>query len=269
MNYQNKLLRRLIYRSMPFGAAIFLALNLFSGKMFLPKEGYVAEVVDGDTIKLKSGESVRYIGIDTPETRKKEGEKWIYQPQPFAEEAKQLNRKLVENKKVRLEYDVEKKDKYRRLLCYVFVEDIFVNAKLIEEGLAFLYTYPPNVKYVDKLVELQKNARLEEKGIWKTYARGAIPDKEAKNHIGELAEVEGRVSKIKDRDKTICLYFGQGGQGSFKVIIFRNDLKYFLDKKINPKEYYLGKKLKVYGKIKDYHGPEIIAGHPTQIEVIE
>jgi len=245
------------------------ALNLFLSDIFLPKKAFVEKVIDGDTIVLKGGKLVRYIGIDTPEIRRKEKDKWVYLPQPFALEAKELNQNLVEKKWVRLEYDVEKKDKYGRFLCYVFVDDTFVNAKLIEEGLAFLYTAPPNVKYVDKFIKLQKEAREKERGIWKTYFRGAISDKEAKEHIGELAEVIGWVSKIKEKEKILTLNFGQAKRNDFKVVIFKKDLKYFLTQKINPSTDYIGKKVKVYGKIRDYRGPEIIIRHPSQIEILE
>ncbi len=212
---------------------------------------------------------MRYIGIDTPEAHRKERGEWIYVPQPFAEEAKELNERLVAGKKVRLEYDVEKKDRYDRLLCYVFVDETFVNARLLEEGLAFLYTSPPNIKYVDRFVALQRKAREEEKGIWKIYARGEIAAEEARNHIGELAEVAGRVVKTRKKEKLVILYFGRAKKGDFKVAIFRKDWKYFLARNIKPETYYTGKKVKIYGKIKDYFGPEIVVRHPIQIEIIE
>jgi len=100
----------------------------------------VLEVIDGDTIKLSNGRLLRYIGLDTPETRIKKDGQFIYSPQPFGEEAKEYNRKLVQGKTVRIEFDVQNKDKYGRLLGYCFVGDTFVNEKLIESGYAVLYT---------------------------------------------------------------------------------------------------------------------------------
>ncbi|MCM8778490.1 MAG: thermonuclease family protein [Candidatus Omnitrophica bacterium] len=245
--------------------AIFL--NFFD--FGLPKKAFVERVIDGDTIVLKGGKVVRYIGIDTPEIREKENGKWIYSPQPFALEAKELNEKLVEKKWVSLEYDVEKKDRYGRLLGYVFVDNTFVNAKLIEEGLAFLYTSPPNVKYVDKFLTLQKKAREAGWGIWGIYTRGSISDKEAKEHIGELAEVVGRIVKTGEKEKLVILYFGQGKKDDFKVVIFKKDEKYFRERKIILSTYYTGKKVKVYGKIRYHFGPEMIVHHPAQIEIME
>jgi micrococcal nuclease len=115
----------------------------------------VVKVLDGDTVELAGGEKLRYIGIDTPE-----------KSDPFYQEAKDFNRKLVEGKRLKIEFDVQKKDKYGRLLGYVYVSDTFVNAELLRAGLAVLYTYPPNVKYVDYFIELQKEARQHKKGLW-------------------------------------------------------------------------------------------------------
>jgi micrococcal nuclease len=132
----------------------------------LPTLAVVSKVIDGDTIEISQGQSVRYIGIDTPELRSRQGGHWKLNPRPFAEEAAQANRKLVEGKKVRLEYDVEKKDRYGRLLAYVFVDELFVNAYLLQNGFALLSTHPPNIKYVDLFVKLQKEAREKRRGLW-------------------------------------------------------------------------------------------------------
>ena len=99
----------IFYRS----AALFLFLCFFlfgCGDNFsASKKFQVKQVIDGDTIELDNGESVRYIGIDTPETRKREGDTWVYVGEPFAEKAKDFNRRMVEGKVARLELDVQKK----------------------------------------------------------------------------------------------------------------------------------------------------------------
>ena len=92
-------------------------------------------MIDGDTIELEDGQTVRYLGIDTPETRRREGDKWIYAPDAYAEEAKEFNRKMVEGKSVRLEFDLQRADKYKRLLAYCFVDGEFVNARLFRRRL--------------------------------------------------------------------------------------------------------------------------------------
>ena len=112
-------------------------------------------VIDGDTIVLSTGERVRYIGIDTLEARGQLGN-------TIAE----FNRYLVEGKDVRLEFDVDRYDKYERLLAYVYVEEIFVNAVLVERGLARVMTVKPNVRYKKAFQRLQKKAKKERRGIW-------------------------------------------------------------------------------------------------------
>lgn len=118
-------------------------------------ETYVLRVIDGDTVALKGGQRVRYIGIDTPEKGR-----------PYYLEAKKENEKLVLGKKVRLEFDVEKQDKYGRTLAYVYVGDVFINAELVKNGYAMVYTCPPNVKYAKTFLALQREARKAERGLW-------------------------------------------------------------------------------------------------------
>lgn len=130
------------------------------------KDYVVKKVIDGDTVQLDTGETVRYLGIDTPEVFRKEGGTEFY-----AREATRYNKKLVFMKKVRLEFDVEKKDQYGRLLSYVFVKDVFVNAELVRHGYAKAYIKPPNVKYKDLLLANQKKAMDEEKGLWQEKKR--------------------------------------------------------------------------------------------------
>jgi len=116
---------------------------------------FVTRVIDGDTIEIASGHRVRYIGIDTPE-----------RGEPYYWEALNANRALVEGKKVRLERDTEDKDKYGRLLRYVWVDDTMVNAELVRLGYAYSRFYPPNLKYQTHLLQLEEEAREQKLGLW-------------------------------------------------------------------------------------------------------
>jgi len=126
----------------------------------------VTRAIDGDTITLATGELVRYIGVDTPETRRRVGGRWVEDPEPFGREAAEANRRWVDGKRVRLEYDVQRHDRYGRVLAYVYVEGEMINAKLLEEGFAQLLTIPPNVKYVERFQALARQARREGRGLW-------------------------------------------------------------------------------------------------------
>lgn len=139
---------------------------------------YVERVVDGDTLKLSNKERVRLIGLDTPELHysdkllrdsRKSG-KDSRTIQALGEKASDFTKNLCSGKKVRIEFDVVRRDRYGRLLAYVYLEDgTFVNAKIIEEGYAQVMTIPPNVKYADYFRNLERKARVDKKGLWKSY----------------------------------------------------------------------------------------------------
>lgn len=226
----------------------------------------VAEVIDGDTVRLTNGRLLRYIGIDTPEMRLKENNRFIYHPQPYALEAKKANEKLVRNKFVRVEFDVEKTDVYGRLLGYCFVDNVFINAKLVEDGFAVIYTIPPNVKYTDFFVLLQKQARQNKRGLWGAYE--LIDHAQASSHLNQIRTIKGRVAYARKTKKCILLYFGKSPKENFKIVIFANSFKYFYNKGVDPLTFYKGKIVEVSGRIKNYHGPEIIANTPSDIQVI-
>jgi endonuclease YncB( thermonuclease family) len=123
-------------------------------------EAKVVRVLDGDTIEVEINgmpTRVRYIGMNTPE---------VDPPQPFAKEASDFNRFLVEGKTVRLEKDVSEVDKYGRLLRYVYVDNIFVNAELVRVGLATSWAYPPDTKYQQLLERAAAEAKNAKRGLW-------------------------------------------------------------------------------------------------------
>ncbi len=137
----------------------------------------VKRVVDGDTLLLENGMRVRLIGIDTPEVHesdklfrdsKRSGED-VSTIKKLGGEAYQFTKNLVEGKRVSLEFDTDKYDKYNRLLAYVFLKNngIFVNAEIVKQGYASLMTIPPNIKYADQLRQLYKEARESKRGLWK------------------------------------------------------------------------------------------------------
>ncbi|MBX3064312.1 MAG: thermonuclease family protein [Anaerolineae bacterium] len=129
-----------------------------------PNEAYatVVDVVDGDTIKVNlNGQvySVRYIGMDTPEMTFGKNE-------PFAHEAYEFNKSLVQGRQVLLVRDVSETDRYGRLLRYVYADGIFVNAELVRQGLASAATFPPDVAHQAEFTALMKEARENKRGMW-------------------------------------------------------------------------------------------------------
>lgn len=125
----------------------------------------VTRVIDGDTIKVNFNgkeESVRLIGIDTPESVHPDASKNIKE----GKIASEYTKNLLEAKEVGLEFDVQERDHYGRLLAYVYFNGSMVNKLLLQEGYAQISTYPPNVKYVDDFKEIQRVARENNKGLW-------------------------------------------------------------------------------------------------------
>jgi micrococcal nuclease len=140
---------------------LFLAASLASAGWI---EGTVVRVVDGDTIYVQLGdrvEKIRYIGINSPE---------IHHPikgeEPGGREAAEVNRRLVDGHHVRLELDVRSRDRYGRLLAYVWVGNTMVNAELLRLGYAQVMTVPPNVRHQDLFIKLQREARDANRGLW-------------------------------------------------------------------------------------------------------
>ncbi|MDP3964222.1 MAG: thermonuclease family protein [bacterium] len=119
----------------------------------------VIQIVDGDTIIVEGGETVRYLAIDTPELTHRP-------PDCYAAEAIERNRELVEGKAVRLEKDVRDTDRYGRLLRYVYVGETQVNRVLVEEGYARAFIVPPDDARREEYIRLETQARESSRGLW-------------------------------------------------------------------------------------------------------
>ena len=125
----------------------------------------VIKVVDGDTIQIRFNgkkERLRLIGIDTPESVHSDETKNTENGKLASEYTKQL----LTGKFVKLEFDVEERDQYGRLLAYVYLDGEMINKKLIKDGYAQLETVPPNVKYVEEFTALLKEAKDAKRGLW-------------------------------------------------------------------------------------------------------
>jgi micrococcal nuclease len=128
--------------------------------------GHVMRVVDGDTIQVRLDggrtERVRYIGIDTPESVKPDTP-----VQCFAKKASHFNAALVDGHDVTLKTDAEQRDRYGRLLAYVYAGSSFVNRELVARGYARTLTIPPNVAHSDEFARLARRAREAGLGLWR------------------------------------------------------------------------------------------------------
>src|SRR5262245_40013299 len=141
--------------SIGFSTLLLACFDSQDAALSAPDSEYVQRVVDGDTLLLGSGERVRLIGVNTPET--KHPNKPVEQ---FGKEASAFTKEMVEGKLVRLEYDPlaggrEHKDKFNRTLAYVFLQDgTHLNAEIIRQGYGFALSSTPPFKYQDEFRRL-------------------------------------------------------------------------------------------------------------------
>ncbi|MBI5887723.1 MAG: thermonuclease family protein [Deltaproteobacteria bacterium] len=220
--------------------------------------------VDGDTIKLRGGEKVRYLGIDSPE----KGE-------PFYEEAKRRNSGLVKGKKVRLVVcGEEPRDKYGRTLAWVYTgESLLINSALLREGLGKLMIIPPcGLEKEKEFRQIEKEAHAERRGIWGLKGGNGsgggvvIPAQDAAGRIGEAVSVKGRVKYVHRAKKAIYINFGNRRDG-FTAVIFKSSFDAFSLAGLNPADL-TGRVVTVKGVVRKYGDrAEIIVKLPTQIEI--
>jgi len=154
----------------------------------------IISVHDGDTLRTDKGEKIRLLGINSPEVANqgKPG-------QIMGEKAKQRLTELVADKRVYLQVDKEKQDIYKRTLAQVFLRDgSWINAQMVREGLAFVYTFAPNFRWVGKLMQAETEARRNKLGIWKTRRFRVLNSKSVSRlHIGQFRVVTGSVSNTE------------------------------------------------------------------------
>jgi micrococcal nuclease len=144
----------------------------------------VSRVVDGDTIEISpsvdGNNKVRLIGVDTPETKDPD-----CSVQPYGKEASDFTSSKLSGQKVGLEFDVDKTDPYERLLAYVYTSDgSMFNETLLTEGYGQVATFPPNVKYVDRFLADQEEARTAGRGLWGLSAAELSRETDRGNNIG-------------------------------------------------------------------------------------
>ena len=142
-----------------FAVLLLALLALFGCTTGTQTQVRVVQAIDGDTIEIAGGFHVRYIGIDAPE---------LYpDAEYYGAQAWAKNRELVEGKIVTLRKDVTNTDRYGRLLRYVYVDGLFVNAELVRLGYAEAFPCPPDIEHQELFSWLEREARDAKKGLWK------------------------------------------------------------------------------------------------------
>lgn len=245
----------------------------FENQSFGKTSGVVTKVIDGDTIVME-GKTVRLLGIDSDEGG-----------YPCYQEAKEKLEKRILGRRVVLERTGENKDKYGRLLRYVFLNDTNVNLWMVRNGFA-VARFSKNSKYKEDIIEAEEKAR--ENGLGCKWSGGdwnhdesgkedsswnlnpgesieLIDVCDAGNKIGETVILEGKVVDSYKGGKAIFLNFGAPYPNScFTAVIWPRNWDKFPD---NPEKFYLEKMVRIKGEVKEYEGEsEIILEDRNQIE---
>lgn len=171
----------------------------------------ILRVVDGDTMKVmidNKEDTVRLLLVDTPETV--HPNKPV---EPMGPEASDYAKKILSNQKVELEFDVSERDRYGRLLAYVWVGEKMFNEMLLEKGLARVVVYPPNVKYVDEFRSIQEKARKESTGFW-SIENYSVEDADL-NSNSDLISVTSPV--LPGEDATLNAKVEPGAEATIRV----------------------------------------------------
>jgi hypothetical protein len=213
---------------------------------------------DGDTVELEDGRKIRLLGINTPEVEHKDK-----MTEAGGEDAKAWLINKLQHARVRLEFDVEKTDKYGRTLAYLFSENKeHINLSLVKAGLATISIYPPNLLYVNELIAAENKAEQDKLGIWQRPEYAAIPVSnltEAGHH--GWTRLVGKVVSIRNTSKSVYLVFSD----QFEARIESKWLSLFPD--VND---YVGKTLEVRGWLsKNRKQFSMLIRHPSAIRQLE
>jgi hypothetical protein len=149
----------------------------------------------------------------------------------------------------------------------VYAEDKMVNVEMVREGLAMIYTYPPNVKYSQRFLDAQREARDNNRGLWIDLKGNKISTSEAKNNIGRVRMIEAQVTDTRLTEKLLILKF----KDNFNVAIYKDNIPAVLKDMVrSPDKYFRGKTVRVYGVIKNYKAhPEIMLHDISQLEILK
>lgn len=221
-------------------------------------EYMVRDVIDGDTIVLDNGETVRYVGIDTPEIN-----------EPLYLEARVRNATLVQGMIVRVMVcGAEPRDRHGRVLAWVSSGGVPVNETLIKEGLARIMLIPPcGLIRAREYKALEEEARAARLGIWGPFAKRAVREIspfQAHMHIGEQVRLKGRVFTVENWGRSWFLGFRT--PNGFKAVIMPRAADEFDRRGVNILDF-RGKEVEITGIVVERDGlPEILIDSPSRIE---
>jgi micrococcal nuclease len=263
----------------PFGAALFGLIWLvvitpaWAGDPVLPEAGLTAlgeakvvTVIDGDTLRLEDGREVRLVGIQAPKLPlgRPDFPAW-----PLAEEAKAALEHLTQGETLKLFAGGATIDRHGRTLAQLERDDgLWIQAALIQAGMARAYSFPDNRALAAELLAYERDAREAGRGIWADPFYRVRNPGELHDAIDSFQLVEGRVVTAAKPQSRLYLNFGADWKTDFTVAIDAEALRLFKAAGLDPMTWE-GHRLRVRGWIKSFNGPLIDVTHPEQVEVLQ
>jgi endonuclease YncB( thermonuclease family) len=232
------------------------------------QKGVVADVMDGDSFRLRGpGVDIRLVGIRAPEIAKGRRN---FVDQPLGDEAHRALAALLKGHAVSLRVTAHDHDRNGRLLAHALRDDgLWIEAELVREGWARVYTFPDNREFAADLLALERDARKAHRGLWNNayYAVRSPDPKALLKNLNTYQLVEGKVVNAADVRGRTYLNFGTDIDTDFTVAIAKNALPLFAQARLDPLAL-KGRTIRVRGFIREYKGPIIDVDEPEQIEVL-
>ena len=234
-------------------------------------EGTVAEVIDGDTVALRSGEQVRLVGIQAPKLPlgRPDFPKW-----PLADEAKAALEDLALGQPVTLWHGGAKGDRHGRILAHlVTARGDWLQGRLLEAGLARVYTFEDNWAKAHEMLALEQAARTARRGIWahpfyRVREAGELAGSDWRQALDSFVLVEGRVLSVGETRSRTYLNFGRDWETDFTVSLPARGRKAFRRAGVEL-DTLEGARVRARGWLEPYNGPSLELTHPEQLEFLE
>ena len=258
-----------------FAGAVWLATALClparACDLSQPETGTVAAVIDGETLQLADGKTVRLIGAKAPMPPLGwRGE----DPWPLVDEAKEALSALASGREVELRFGGARADRHGYLLAQVFVIEgesrLWLQQELLAKGLARVYSLPDNRTCLPELLAREREARAKRRGVWASYAyriESALDVKRLGRLIHSYQLVEGTVAAVGEGGGRLYLNFAPDWRSDFTISVERKDVGAFAAAGIDLKTL-AGVRLRARGFLAWRNGPMIEASHPEQIELL-
>jgi micrococcal nuclease len=234
------------------------------------KRGYVASVVDGDTVILRDpineANQIRLVGLQAPKLPlgRRGFKAW-----PLGKESKLALERLVLGKTIILKYGGRRMDRHGRILAHLFLDDgRWVQEEMLRTGMARVYSFPDNRAKVMEMYQFEQAARSQNKGIW------GLPYYTVRNHesleedIGTFQVITGRVLNVAKVKGRTYINFGENWRTDFTITISSKNNKAFIRNKFNPLDL-KDRSIRVRGWLRKRNGAQIDATHPEQIEFLK